>query len=59
MVLPAFEFSDWCNAENSDAFTYIGCHYIDLVAVHHRIETGRSLRLFEASSLAQRQAGYL
>jgi predicted dehydrogenase len=25
-------FQNWCTCENSDAFTYIGCHYIDLVA---------------------------
>ncbi|MBK7930530.1 MAG: hypothetical protein IPJ98_24585 [Bryobacterales bacterium] len=25
-------FQNWCTAENSDAFTYIGCHYVDLVA---------------------------
>jgi len=25
-------FQNWCTRENSDAFTYIGCHYIDLVA---------------------------
>ena len=24
-------FQNWCTSENSDAFTYIGCHYIDLV----------------------------
>jgi len=25
-------FQTWCSCENSDAFTYIGCHYVDLVA---------------------------
>jgi D-galacturonate reductase len=25
-------FQNWCTADNSDAFTYIGCHYVDLVA---------------------------
>jgi predicted dehydrogenase len=25
-------FQNWMTAENSDAFTYIGCHYVDLVA---------------------------
>jgi D-galacturonate reductase len=25
-------FQNWCTAENSDMFTYIGCHYVDLVA---------------------------
>ncbi|MBI3831132.1 MAG: Gfo/Idh/MocA family oxidoreductase [Planctomycetes bacterium] len=25
-------FQTWCTCENSDAFTYIGCHYVDLVA---------------------------
>jgi D-galacturonate reductase len=25
-------FQNWCTAENSDAFAYIGCHYVDLVA---------------------------
>ena len=25
-------FQNWCTVENSDAFTYIGCHYGDLVA---------------------------
>jgi len=25
-------FQNWCTAGNSDAFTYIGCHYVDLVA---------------------------
>jgi D-galacturonate reductase len=24
-------FQNWCTVENSDAFTYIGCHYLDLV----------------------------
>lgn len=24
-------FQNWCTAEHSDAFTYIACHYIDLV----------------------------
>ncbi len=25
-------FQNWMSAEHSDAFTYIGCHYVDLVA---------------------------
>jgi predicted dehydrogenase len=25
-------FQNWCTTGNSDAFTYIGCHYVDLVA---------------------------
>lgn len=24
-------FQNWCTVENSDMFTYIGCHYVDLV----------------------------
>lgn len=24
-------FQNWCTTENSDTFTYIGCHYVDLV----------------------------
>ncbi len=24
-------FQNWCTTENSDAFSYIGCHYVDLV----------------------------
>jgi D-galacturonate reductase len=24
-------FQNWCTTENSDAFTYIGCHYVDLI----------------------------
>ena len=24
-------FQNWCTCENSDAFTYIGCHYVDLM----------------------------
>jgi predicted dehydrogenase len=24
-------FQNWCTSENSDAFSYIGCHYVDLV----------------------------
>jgi len=24
-------FQNWCTSENSDAFCYIGCHYVDLV----------------------------
>ena len=24
-------FQNWCTTEHSDAFTYIGCHYVDLV----------------------------
>ncbi len=25
-------FQNWCTSENSDMFTYVGCHYVDLVA---------------------------
>ena len=25
-------FQNWCTCQNSDMFTYIGCHYVDLVA---------------------------
>ena len=25
-------FQNWCTCEHSDMFTYIGCHYVDLVA---------------------------
>jgi len=25
-------FQNWCTCENSDAFSYVACHYIDLVA---------------------------
>ena len=25
-------FQNWCTCENSDMFTYVGCHYVDLVA---------------------------
>jgi len=25
-------FQNWCTCENTDMFTYIGCHYVDLVA---------------------------
>jgi D-galacturonate reductase len=25
-------FQNWCTCENSDMFTYIGCHYVDIVA---------------------------
>ncbi len=25
-------FQNWCTCENSDMFTYIGCHYVDLLA---------------------------
>ena len=25
-------FQNWCTRENSDMFTYVGCHYVDLVA---------------------------
>lgn len=24
-------FQNWCTTENSDAFTYIGCHHVDLI----------------------------
>ncbi len=24
-------FQNWCTVENSDAFAYVGCHYVDLV----------------------------
>jgi len=24
-------FQNWCTVENSDAFSYVGCHYVDLV----------------------------
>ncbi len=24
-------FQNWCTTENSDAFSYVGCHYVDLV----------------------------
>jgi predicted dehydrogenase len=27
----ASNFQNWCTTEHSDAFTYIGCHYVDLV----------------------------
>ena len=32
VVLPHSNFQNWFTRENSDAFTYIGCHYVDLVA---------------------------
>ena len=25
-------FQNWCTCQNSDMFTYVGCHYVDLVA---------------------------
>jgi D-galacturonate reductase len=25
-------FQNWCTCENSDMFTYVGCHYVDIVA---------------------------
>jgi len=25
-------FQNWCTCENTDLFTYVGCHYVDLVA---------------------------
>jgi len=25
-------FQNWCTCENSDFFTYVGCHYVDLLA---------------------------
>lgn len=25
-------FMNWCTCENTDLFTYVGCHYVDLVA---------------------------
>ncbi|UCD29055.1 MAG: Gfo/Idh/MocA family oxidoreductase [Planctomycetota bacterium] len=25
-------FQNWCTCENTDMFTYVGCHYVDLVA---------------------------
>ncbi len=25
-------FQNWCTCENSDMFTYVGCHYVDLIA---------------------------
>ena len=25
-------FQNWCTVENSDMFTYVGCHYVDIVA---------------------------
>jgi len=25
-------FQNWCTVENSDMFTYVGCHYVDVVA---------------------------
>jgi len=25
-------FQNWCTTENTDLFTYVGCHYVDLVA---------------------------
>ena len=24
-------FQNWCTTEHTDTFTYIGCHYVDLV----------------------------
>ena len=36
MIEPYFymdsNFQNWCTCENSDMFTYVGCHYVDLVA---------------------------
>lgn len=31
-------FQNWFTRENSDAFTYIGCHYVDLVAFITRLK---------------------
>ncbi len=25
-------FQNWCTCQNSDMFTYVGCHYVDLIA---------------------------
>ncbi len=25
-------FQNWCTCENTDMFTYVGCHYVDLIA---------------------------
>ena len=32
LVLPPLQFPELVTCENSDMFTYIGCHYVDLVA---------------------------
>jgi len=34
-------FQDWFTVENTDAFTYIGCHYVDLVAFITGLEPAR------------------
>ena len=34
-------FQDWFTIENTDAFTYIGCHYVDLVAFITGLEPAR------------------
>ena len=34
-------FQNWFTAQNTDAFTYIGCHYVDLVAFITGLEPGR------------------
>ena len=53
-------FQNWMTAENSDAFTYIGCHYVDLVALHHRdCCRRRSASMACSTSIPNGSEGYL
>ena len=55
VVLPPFQFSELVTTENSDAFTYIGCHYVDLVALHHRTAARRRSACTASPTVSQRQ----
>ena len=48
-------FQNWFTAENSDAFTYIGCHYVDLVAFITGLAAGLGERLWYPRSVSERQ----
>ena len=48
-------FQNWFTKENSDPFTYIGCHYVDLVYFITGLAAGRGLGPRRRRGVPQRQ----
>ena len=48
-------FQNWMTTENSDAFTYIGCHYVDLVHFITGLLPDRGERLRHPRPVSERQ----
>jgi D-galacturonate reductase len=46
-------FQNWCTVENSDMFTYIGCHYVDLVAFITGASSCQRFRVWNQGALPQ------